>query len=161
MYSGKQLASIGEIFQTAKASAIAYYALTERPLGITGELGEYEAAIKLKCKFKGARNAGHDLIDCNGNEVQVKTRVIRNNKSQRVPTIAASQDDKTWHYVLLVLLGSDYEVTAIYKADNKTIEAHFKKPRPKNGKPRRNMPVREFIAIGEQVWPKSGRSSKK
>lgn len=153
MYKPKDIVEIGKTLQSAKKVAIRYFELTKRPIGITGEIGEYEAAMKLQCTFVRARNAGHDLIDRNGKEVQVKTRVIRDNKSQRVPTISESKEGKTWHYVLLVLLNPDYEVTAIYEANNKVIEAHFKKPRPKQGQPRRNMPVSEFKAISRQVWP--------
>lgn len=38
------LGDIGEVLDRAREAAVAYYKLTGRPLGITGEVGEYGAA---------------------------------------------------------------------------------------------------------------------
>ncbi len=38
------LGEIGEILERAKQAAIDYYRLTGKPLGVTGEVGEYKAA---------------------------------------------------------------------------------------------------------------------
>ena len=39
-----EMGEIGEILATAKKVGAEYYRLTGKPLGITGEVGEYEAA---------------------------------------------------------------------------------------------------------------------
>lgn len=151
---------IGELLAQAKVIAIKYYGLTSKSLGITGEIGEYEAALKLGCTLQTARTPGHDIIDCDNNRVQVKTRCIRDKKSQRVPTIIKSEEKKEWDYVVLVLLDPNYEVIEILRADKNTVEEHLSKPRPKGGKARRDMPISEFKIISTVVWPNSKRSRK-
>jgi hypothetical protein len=49
---------IGEV----KPLVLEYYELTGRPLGITGEIAEYEAARVLGIELLPARQAGHDAI---------------------------------------------------------------------------------------------------
>jgi hypothetical protein len=61
-----------------------------KPLGITGEIGEYEAACLLGLKLSAAREAGYDAIDPIGHRYQIKARCINENglrKSQRLDSI--------------------------------------------------------------------------
>ncbi len=50
------------ILSKAKKLAREYRALTGRPLGITGEVAEYEAARIMRLKLTPARTAGYDAI---------------------------------------------------------------------------------------------------
>jgi hypothetical protein len=52
-----------EVLQQAKRLAQEYRALTGKPLGITGEVAEYEAADKLGLELTAARQAGYDAIE--------------------------------------------------------------------------------------------------
>jgi hypothetical protein len=52
--------SVYEILANAKILAQKYYALTGKPLGITGEVAEYEAARILGVKLTQARQSGYD-----------------------------------------------------------------------------------------------------
>ena len=77
---------VAAVLERARAVAIDYYRLTGKPLGITGEIGEYEAARLLGLKLAAARQAGYDAIDSTGRRYQVKARCVNENglrKSQR------------------------------------------------------------------------------
>ena len=52
-----------EILAEAKKLAQRYRALTGKPLGITGEVAEYEAARILGVELTPARQAGYDAIE--------------------------------------------------------------------------------------------------
>lgn len=70
------LYGVGKLIDTARRLAVEYHALTGRPLGITGEVGEYEAARLLGLELAPARTAGYDAHDASGHKYQVKTRRI-------------------------------------------------------------------------------------
>jgi hypothetical protein len=62
MYKPKDLKAIGRLLDQAKQVAIEFDAITKRPLGITSEVGEYEAAMKMNYTFKEARKVtGYQL----------------------------------------------------------------------------------------------------
>ena len=52
-----------EILGEAKKLEQEYYALTGKPLGITGEVAEYEAARILGVELTPARQAGYDATE--------------------------------------------------------------------------------------------------
>ena len=140
------------LLEKAKALAIEYRNLTKKPLGITGEVAEYEAARILGYEICEARTCGYDLIDHKGKKVQVKGRVILNKKSgQRVPSI--KHENKEWHYTLLVLLNEEYEVQMIYKAARKPIIEFLDATDSKARKERRSMSISQFKKLaGEPIW---------
>src|ERR1700738_4279733 len=70
------LDDIAEVISKARAVAMEYYRLTGKPLGITGEIGEYEAARILGLTLSRAREAGFDATDSAGRRLQIKTRCV-------------------------------------------------------------------------------------
>jgi hypothetical protein len=85
---------IMEILREAKKLAQECYALTGKPLGITGEVAEYEAARILGVELTPARQAGYDAIERSNKSIrhlQIKGRcVLPNGKSsQRLGSISA------------------------------------------------------------------------
>src|SRR5438309_10137178 len=52
-----------EILRKAKSLAQEYRTLTGKPLGITGEVAEYEAARLLGVELTPARQAGYDAME--------------------------------------------------------------------------------------------------
>jgi hypothetical protein len=52
-----------DILREAKRLAQEYSDLTCKPLGITGEVAEYESAQHLRVKLAPARHAGYDATD--------------------------------------------------------------------------------------------------
>ena len=49
-----------EILAEVKVLEAEYYQLTGKPLGVTGEVAEFEAADKLRLKLAGPRTKGYD-----------------------------------------------------------------------------------------------------
>lgn len=68
---------VKEILATVKPLAAEYYRLTQKPLGVTGEIAEYVAAELLGLELTPARTPGYDAIRrVNGREerIQIKGR---------------------------------------------------------------------------------------
>jgi hypothetical protein len=85
-------AEIMQILAEAKKLAQRYRALTGKPLGITGEIAEFEAARLLKVELTEARTPGYDAIRYeNGkpHRLQIKGRCVldTSKKSQRIGSI--------------------------------------------------------------------------
>jgi hypothetical protein len=55
--------AIMDVLAKAKGLAQQYRALTGKPLGITGEVAEYEASRILGVKLTPARQAGYDAVE--------------------------------------------------------------------------------------------------
>lgn len=69
-------ARIMAVLAQAKALARDYRALTGKPLGITGEVAEYEAARLLGVTLTPARHAGYDAVGKDGRTFQIKGRCM-------------------------------------------------------------------------------------
>ena len=65
-----------EILADVKRLAVEYYELTEKPLGVTGEVAEVAAAEKLGLELAPARTEGYDATRPGGERVQIKGRRI-------------------------------------------------------------------------------------
>ena len=144
-----------EILSLAKEIAKRYRALTGRPLGITGEIGEYEAVRLLGLKPAVVREAGFDatrLQDGRHERLQIKTRCLLPGckPGQRIGRIELL---KPWDFVLLVLLNEDFEATSIYEADRTAVEGALMKPGSKARNERGALGVSKFRAIGQKIWP--------
>jgi hypothetical protein len=114
---------IMELLGGAKQLAKEYRELTGRPLGITGEVAEYEAARLLGIELSPARQAGYDAIRKTRGRtqrLQIKGRCLLpdSKPGQRVGGIRL---EKEWDVVLL--LDETFEATAIYEADRPAVEA--------------------------------------
>lgn len=81
-----------KLLKEAKELAREYYGLTGKPLGVTGEVAEYEAARLLGLELTPARQAGYDAIErTNGTirRLQIKGRCLQKNckRSQQLGSI--------------------------------------------------------------------------
>jgi len=149
------------LLQQAKEIAKRYRSLTGRPLGITGEIGEYEAARLLGLELAKVRQSGFDAIRHSADKeqrLQIKTRcVLPSSKSgQRLGRIKLG---KEWGFVLLVLLDENFEAQAIYEAERLAVEAALKAPGSKARNERGALGINKFKKIGRQIWPQVGPSS--
>lgn len=147
---------LGEIIQSIKPLARTYYSLMKRPLGITGEIAEYEAARLLGLQLADARQAGYDASyekDGQTIRVQVKGRcVMKNSKpGQRVGSIKLNHE---WDVVVLVLLDENFEPLRLYEANRVDIEDAINAPGSKARNERGALSVSKFKSISQQVWPK-------
>jgi hypothetical protein len=110
--------SVLEILREAKKLAQRYRAATGKPLDITGEVAEYEAARILGIELTPARQAGYDAIETKIGAVrrlQVKGRCLLPGRKpgQRVGSIDIG---KEWDAVLLVLLNEHFDALEIHEA---------------------------------------------
>src|SRR6185312_14104431 len=106
-----------EILSTAKKLAQEYRALTGKPLGVTGEVAEYEAARLLGVELTAARNAGYDATrHSDGRRFQIKGRCMLPGckPGQRLGSIDIS---KEFDGVLMVLLDENLDAFEIVEAD--------------------------------------------
>lgn len=114
-----------QILSDAKVLARRFYHLTGKPLGVTGEVAEYEAARILNLKLEVARQAGYDATEKRNGltlKIQIKGRYFSDSRMRggRVGSIDLKQSFDT---VLLVLLDADYNAFQIYEAARPSVEA--------------------------------------
>ena len=148
----QKAAAILRVLKTAKALAREYRQLTGKPLGVTGEVAEYEAARLLGLQLTEARQAGYDALGRNGTRYQIKGRCLLpdSKPGQRVGGIDIN---KEFDKVLLVLLDEQFEATAIHEADRVAIIRALRAPGSKARNERGSLAVSKFKALGQQVWP--------
>lgn len=148
--------SIKNIMQQIRKVAIEYYNLTGKPLGVTGEIAEYEAARILGLKLCVVRQAGYDAFKANGKvkmRVQIKGRRLteKSKSSQRLGKI---RTDQKWDSVMYVELNARYEAVRIYEASRKSVVKALNVPGSK-ARARGALGVQKFKSIGSLIWSKS------
>ena len=144
------------LLRKAKLLAKEYRQLTGRPLGITGEIAEYEAARLLGVQLSPVRTPGYDAV--RGRlRLQIKGRCILPGAGpgQRLGSIDRT---KEWDAVLLVLLNEDFDATSIYEADRAAVLAALAAPGSRSRNERGALGVSKFKSIARKVWPKPGAS---
>lgn len=139
-----------EILSEAKKLAQRYRALTGKPLGITGEVAEYEAARTLGVTLLPARQTGYDATETRDGSVrrlQIKGRcVLEGSKpGQRIGSIDIA---KEFDAVLLVLLDGNLDATAIYEAERDAVISALTTPGSKSRNERFALGVPKFRSIG-------------
>jgi hypothetical protein len=155
----KKSAEVMEILAAAKKLAQRYRTLTGKPLGITGEVAEFEAARLLRLKLVEARQAGYDATRMeNGklHRLQIKGRCVPPgaSKGQRLGSIDIKKD---FDGVLLVLMDDCFNATAMYEADRKSVIKAITRPGSKARNERGALSVGDFISKARKVWPKGNR----
>lgn len=144
---------LGEV----RALAVEYYHLTGKPLGVTGEIGEFEAAEKMGLELGAARTVGYDAIRHDGpyRRIQIKSRWKRDGVSWgRVSRIDIS---KEFDSVMLVLMHGDYEVHEIWEAGRQAVIDRLTASGSKSRNERGQMGVSQFKSIADKVWPMGKR----
>jgi hypothetical protein len=150
----QQTAKIDELLTTARELARQYRELTGKPLGITGEVAEFEAARLLGLQLAPARQDGYDATEtvCSiTRRLQIKGRCLTPgaNRGQRIGTI---QSDKPWDAVLLVLLDLEYRAIAIWEADRESVLTALAVPGSKARNERGALSIAKFKQIGKVRW---------
>lgn len=143
-----------EILDDVKRLAIEYYAVTGKPLGVSGELAEFEAAEKLGLILADARTAGYDAIrsiDERSEKIQIKGRRIASGKPRyrgRVPAINLKQPFDT---VALVLMDESYEAIEIWEASYESVHQRLIAPGSKSRNERGSMGISQFVSIARKT----------
>ncbi|MBZ0291590.1 MAG: hypothetical protein K8L99_03390 [Anaerolineae bacterium] len=153
-HSSVDLQHLVPIIAEAKRLAIEYRRITGRPLGVTGEIAEYEAARLLNLRLAPVRQSGYDAIRDDGTRLQIKARCILDDAKpgQRVGGIKL---EKEWDAVLLVLLDSQYEPINIYEANRLEITTALLAPGSRARNERGALGVSKFKSIGTLVWTRN------
>jgi hypothetical protein len=151
---------IMEILREAKKLAQEYRALTGKPLGITGEVAEYEAARILGRELTIARQAGYDALETKNGSVrrlQVKGRCLLPNckPGQRLGSIDITKD---WDAVLMVLLDQNFDAVEIHEAQRDAVIAALSAPGSKARNERGALAISKFKAIGQLRWRRSSET---
>jgi hypothetical protein len=152
--AGKAPKRVLEILSEAKRLAQEYRHLTGKPLGITGEVAEYEAARVLGVELTTARQTGYDATEVrNGvlRRVQIKGRCLLPD-SKPGQRLGAIDIKKEWDSVLLVLLDVNFEATAIFEADRDAVLAAPAVPGSKARNERGALAVSKFKQISKTRW---------
>lgn len=143
---------ISDLLFDAKKLAKRYKEVTGKPLGVTGEIAEFTAAKILGLQLTAARHPGYDAtkeVDGKLIRYQIKGRSKLDHPKGRVGAI---KKENEFDFVLLVLLDEDYEVLSIYEADQAQIKQALDAPGSTSRNIRRQMSVRKFISIGQEIW---------
>ena len=139
----------------AKALAARSYQLTGKPLGITGEIAELEAAELLSLSLADARQAGYDamrLRDGTQERIQIKGRAVDPNDRYRgrCPSIKCGDQ---FDYVVTVLLDRlTLEPLEIWEASEASVQARLSAPGSKSRNERNSMGLSQFKSIATKIW---------
>lgn len=143
-----------EILSDAKKLAREYRALSGKPLGITGEVAEHEAAVHLGVELAAAREAGYDateILDGVRRRLQIKGRCVLDD-SKRGQRLGSIDVAKQWDAVLMVLLDSEFDATHIFEAERAAVLAALEAPGSKARNQRGALSVSKFKSIGKLRW---------
>ncbi len=146
---------VAAIMKTVKQLAVKYYQETGKPLGVTGEVAEWEAARILGLKLCKARQDGYDAIRISGQgpkRVSIKgKRILEVSKpGQRMGRIQLKYE---WDSVILVLLDEKFNPKAIYEAERPLIKRELSRPGSKARNIRGALSVSKFKSIAKLLWP--------
>jgi hypothetical protein len=137
-----------------KRLAREYRTLTGKPLGVTGELAEFEAARILGLTLAPPREPGYDAVELrDGKErhLQIKGRCLLDPKKpgQRIGSIRL---DHECDAVLLVLLDENFDAQAIYEAPWQDVVAALTAPGSRARNERGALAVSKFKSIAQLRW---------
>lgn len=151
--------SLKNLIDQAKQLARQCREITGKPLGITGEVGEFTAAHLLNLQLTDARQPGYDAIAPDGRRIQIKTRCIlpSNRSSGRLGRINL---DHEWDTVMLVLISNDFELISIHEAQRANIERELTKPGSKARNEKGALSISKFRSIASTIWDERGPTLK-
>ena len=144
--------NVKDIIAQVKPLAASYYRLTGKPLGITGEVGEQEAARLFHLQLEGPRSPGYDAKDDQGRRYQIKARSL-DAKSRKKTQNTGTLNDKDWDAALFVLMDEKFEVVEVWEADREDVDRELTRPGSKGRNVRRQLSLSKFKDIGRQRYP--------
>lgn len=152
------LEALERVIRAATELAMEYRRITGKPLGITGEVGEFHAANLLGWQLAEARQPGFDAVAPDGRRIQIKARCILadGRPGQRVGGIKLAHE---WDTVALVLMDGDFAPTAIYEARRADVERELVRPGSRSRNERGALGVRKFKSIASLVWAPAAQTA--
>jgi len=148
--------STEKLISEARRLAAEYRRTTGKPLGISGEIAEFDAADKLNLEICQERNSGYDAIgkgERDGKRVQIKGRAVFDEKKsgQRIGQLKIEQE---WDLVVLVIMDENYDAVEIFEIDRETIIDALNENKSSNRNKRGAMSLAKFKIISTLVWTK-------
>lgn len=152
------LDEIKKIIEKVRPLALEYQNKTGKPLGITGEVAEFEAARILGLKLCHARQAGYDALRVQNGKVvtriNIKSKRLMNPRKLK-GRLGKIDLKKEWDSVMFVILDEKFEAFAIYEAQRKDIETAITKPGSKSRNERGALAAQQFKSISTLCWSKT------
>jgi hypothetical protein len=145
---------IFNVLRKAKKLAQEYRRLTGKPLGITGEVAEYEAARHLGVTLTSARQGGYDATEQKNGRIrklQIKGRCVLST-SKRGQVLGTIKIDKEFDAVLMVLLDDNFDAIVIYEAERQVVIDALTAPGSVARNKRGALAVSKFKSIGRVRW---------
>lgn len=155
--AGLDAALLAELVAEAKQLATRYYRATGKPLGVTGEVAEMEAARLLGLELAPPRTAGYDALDRSVSpprRIQIKGRAVDPGRryAGRCPAIKCGGMFDT---VLLVLMDkATLEPLEIWESDEARVTARLAAPGSRSRNERNSMGLSQFKSIARLAWRK-------
>ena len=146
---------LAAILGAVKALAAEYYALTGKPLGVTGEVAEYAAASLLDLQLVPPRTEGYDavrIVDGVTQKIQIKGRAISRptKPGQRIGTIKLDAD---CDIVMLVLLETaTLDPVEIWEAAMADVR-YLLTATDSKSRARGSLAITTFRTRARKVWP--------
>lgn len=145
-----------DVLASAKDVAKRYYQLTGKPLGITGEIAEMEAARLLGLELAPPRQSGWDASrleeDGSMERLQIKGRWMMNGY-RSAARVGAIDFNSEFDAVLLVLLDENLSPSEILRADRAKVVMALTEPGSRSRNLRGQMSISKFRQISTRVWP--------
>ncbi len=153
--TGSRARTIEDVLADAKRCAREYYRLTGRPLGVTGEVAEYEVHRLLGAKLTPPREPGADAVLKHGGRnlrVQIKGRCDLGSLHRGAP-IGSVRGRSGYDAVVLVLLDAHFDTTEIWYASRTMVLKALDEPGSRARNERRALSIAKFKQIGRRLWP--------
>ena len=152
--------STEKLVTEARRLAAEYRKATGKPLGISGEIAEFDAAQALSLELCKDSVGGYDAIGLKDprkdKRIQIKGRAVfdENKSGQRIGQLKLDQE---WDSVVLVLMNDNYEPVTIYEADRDVLIEAMEENKSSKRNKRGAMSLAKFKIISNIVWtPEEG-----
>jgi hypothetical protein len=149
---------VQDLIAQAKIIAAEYYKLTGKPLGISGEIAEHDAARLLGMTLSRAREASVDAlmtVDDRSLAIQIKGRAV-DPRRRYVGRVSKMKLEPRFDAAVLVLMDkADFETLEIWRAEYDDIYSRLMAPGSKARNERLSMGISQFVSIAKKVWPPS------
>jgi len=138
------------IIELIKPLAAEYYELTGKPFGVTGEIGEAEAATILGMELAPARTKGYDALR-GEQKVHIKSRAP-DPKVKQLGRMSRIDTTKLCHTVMLVILDHrTLDAKEIREAPFEVVVKELGKT-PSKARVRGQLAVSSFKSIASHAW---------
>jgi len=158
MIANEREVAIKALVHVAKALASRYYLLTGKPLGVTGEVAEVEAAEKLDLRLAEVRTAFYDAYRDVSEKIerfQIKGRAVDPDDRYRGRTPSIKCDGEFEHVILVLLDRATYGVLEMWQALRSDVADRLDVPGSRSRNERKSMGITQFKSIARRVWPET------